>query len=102
MGNRLQVRRAVPVFYEESLVVLESVRSPEYGVMKEIGIIIFHHLTHALFEIAGRNDAAIRVRSAVSLFARRRETPSQSKKACIASDRRSAAIRFCIYRRRDI
>src|SRR5438477_4278268 len=74
MGDRLDVGETIPAFYEESLIVLESVRRSDHCVVQAIGVVVLDHFPHALLEIGCGNDLTIfrRWQSDATHFAARR------------------------------
>ena len=61
VGYRLQISSAVPILHEETQIVLQQVGGACDGVLPAIRIVVLHHLTDALFEIRGRDDAEVGV-----------------------------------------
>jgi hypothetical protein len=60
MGDRLEVRRAVPPLHEEPLVVLQPVRSARHGVVEPFSPEILGELPGALLHVGRRDDREIR------------------------------------------
>ena len=59
--DRLEVRRAVTVLHEKSLVVFQPVRRSGHRVVQPVGVIVLDLFARALLHVGGGNDTEIDV-----------------------------------------
>ena len=93
MGDRFDVRGAVPELHEEALIVLLAVRRAGHGVVEPVGVEVFEHLADPLLEIGRRHNLQVRVqgsRAFVCLPSGDSTTTEKTRRlSCVSSDGRT-------------
>ena len=59
VGNRFEVRRAVTLLHEKTLVIFQQVGCARYRIVKSVCVVVLGHLAHALLEVSRSNHLQV-------------------------------------------